>query len=117
MSEKTFHKTSEDLRKMESRESKRHGGKTPADSDASILKSIVSQHKPNPDRVQANLELPQDPPGSSDMKSADARYHTGVGSGRISGGVGGESDALREPVAQESAVRVDGDKLHKGTVV
>jgi hypothetical protein len=41
----------------------------------------------------------------------------GVGSGRISGGVGGENDPFREPVAQESAVRVDGEKLHKGTVV
>jgi hypothetical protein len=41
----------------------------------------------------------------------------GVGSGRISGEVGGENDPFREPVAQESAVRVDGEKLHKGTVV
>lgn len=81
------------------------------------IQSIVNQHKPNPDKVQANLELPEDPPGSSDMKSADARYHVGVGSGRFSGGVGGETDAMREPVAQGSAAREDGEKLHKGTVL
>jgi len=38
MTEKTFHLTSEDIRKMESREAKQHGGNVPKDSDASILK-------------------------------------------------------------------------------
>jgi hypothetical protein len=42
MSEETFHVTSEDLRKIESRESKSHGGKTPRDSDVSALKVTLS---------------------------------------------------------------------------
>ena len=39
MTEKTFHVTQEDLRKMESKESKFHGGITPKDSDTSALKA------------------------------------------------------------------------------
>jgi hypothetical protein len=42
MSEKTFHVTQEDLRKMESKESKFHGGTTPKDSDTSALKASAS---------------------------------------------------------------------------
>lgn len=38
MSDKTFHVTSEDVRKLEAQESKYHGGKTPKDSDVSALK-------------------------------------------------------------------------------
>jgi hypothetical protein len=38
MSDKTFHVTSEDVRKLESKDSKFHGGQTPKDSDASALK-------------------------------------------------------------------------------
>jgi len=117
MTDATYHVTSEDLRKMESRESRKHHGKTPADSDPSLLKSIANQHKDDPSKVQANLPLPEDPPGSSDMKSADARFHIGTGSGRFSGGVGGEDDALREPVAAGSKVREDREVLHKRTTV
>jgi hypothetical protein len=51
------------------------------------------------------------------MKSADVRYQDGIGSGRFSGKIGTEEDAKREPVAQESAVRADGEFLHKGAVV
>jgi hypothetical protein len=39
MSDKTFHVTSEDVRKLESKDSKFHGGQTPKDSDASALKA------------------------------------------------------------------------------
>jgi hypothetical protein len=40
MTEETYHATSEDLRKWESRESKSHGGKTPKESDVSAMKVI-----------------------------------------------------------------------------
>lgn len=36
--EETFHYTKEDLRKLESRETKAHGGKIPKDAEASIMK-------------------------------------------------------------------------------
>ncbi|KAI5853830.1 hypothetical protein BZA05DRAFT_444106 [Tricharina praecox] len=109
--EKTFHVTAEDIRKLESRQSKQHGGKVPKSSDAS---SIVHQNKGDPTDVQANLPLPDDPPGSSDMKSADARFHTGVGSGRFSGDVA--RDPQRQPATQASAAREDGKIRHKETV-
>lgn len=38
MSEQTYHTTRQDLRKEESRTAHQSGGKTPADSDVSILK-------------------------------------------------------------------------------
>jgi hypothetical protein len=38
MSSETFHVTKEDIRKLESKESKKHGGDVPADSEASALK-------------------------------------------------------------------------------
>lgn len=41
MSERTFHMTSEDVRKMESKESKFHGGNVPKDSDVSAMKVRV----------------------------------------------------------------------------
>jgi hypothetical protein len=44
MSESTFHVTGEDVRKMESKESKFHDGKTPKDSDASALKVYFAPH-------------------------------------------------------------------------
>jgi hypothetical protein len=39
MSETTYNVTSEDVRKLESKESKFHGGKTPKDSDVSAIKA------------------------------------------------------------------------------
>ncbi|KAH0565016.1 hypothetical protein GP486_001586 [Trichoglossum hirsutum] len=39
--EQTFHLTKEDVRKLESRESKIQGGKVPADSEVSIMKVIL----------------------------------------------------------------------------
>lgn len=38
MSDSTFHATSEDVRKLESEQSKFNDGKTPKDSDVSALK-------------------------------------------------------------------------------
>lgn len=40
MSDKTFHVTSEDLRKQEAQEAKYHGGQIPKDSDVSAMKVI-----------------------------------------------------------------------------
>ncbi len=36
--EETFHYTKEDIRKLESREARIHGGTVPADAESSILK-------------------------------------------------------------------------------
>jgi hypothetical protein len=74
---------------------------------------MVDKNKQEPEEVKANLPLPEDPPGSSDMKSADVRYHIGTGSGRFSGNVAG--DPTRQPVTQESSVRVDENVMHKET--
>ncbi|KAH0611202.1 uncharacterized protein H6S33_011629 [Morchella sextelata] len=118
MTDQTFHVTREDIRKLEARESRRYHGQIPADADSSILKSIVDQNKNRSKDPQANLELPDDPPVPGDMKSADARYSGGgIGSGRFSGDLSTEKDGLREPAAQQSGVRVDGEKLHKGTIL
>lgn len=38
MTDQTFHLTREDIRKLESRESRRYHGQVPADADSSILK-------------------------------------------------------------------------------
>lgn len=38
MSDKTFHVTNEDVRKIESQEAKFHGGQIPKDSDTAALK-------------------------------------------------------------------------------
>src|SRR4051794_17161446 len=98
MSEKTFHVTQEDLRKMESKESKSHGGITPKNSDTSALKAsssplgtllspwlladsakqsiLAERQEPKNERIErakGNLPLPEDPPGSADLESADAR--------------------------------------------
>ncbi|KAF8545261.1 hypothetical protein BDD12DRAFT_905634 [Trichophaea hybrida] len=135
MTDATYHVTSKDLRKMESRESKKHDGKIPADSDPSLLKVIFPPPIPpayanekvnkvnciptqrRPIKSPRKLATPRRPPGSLDMKSADARFHVRTGSGRFSGGVGGEDDAMRESVAAGSKVRGDGEELHKRTTV
>jgi len=39
--EETFHYTKEDIRKLESRESKIHGGNVPKDGESSILKVSI----------------------------------------------------------------------------
>lgn len=139
MSENTYHITGEDVRKMESRESKSHGGNVPKDSDVSAIKvcyfncepvhhcpltltqSLIAENQePKQDkigRVQANLPLPEDPPGPSDWNSADART-VNVGSGGISEDISalkGSSSGLREPATAESSVRVDGEELKTNT--
>ena len=54
MSDKTFHLTSEDVRKIESQESKFHGGQTPKDSDTAALKVSPSLH---PIQISTNTYL------------------------------------------------------------
>lgn len=97
--EQTYHLTKEDVRKVEQREGKAHGGDIPSDSTAAGLQSIVDSADKNKKEViaerQANLPLPDDPPTKSDFNSADAST-VNVGSGRTSGASDG---ALREPAA------------------
>jgi len=120
MSENIFHVTGEDVRKLESKESKYHDGKTPKDSDASALKSLIGQNENKAeeiDRVKANLPLPDQPVGgaSADLESADART-VNVGSGGVNVKLGtGSASGLREPATAESSARVDGKEWHKPT--
>jgi hypothetical protein len=74
---------------------------------------MVDKNKQEAEDVKANLPLPEDPPGSSELKSADARYHIGTGSGRFSGDLA--RDPTRQPVTQESSVRADPEVVHKET--
>jgi len=118
--EETFHYTKEDLRKLEARESKKHGGNIPADSEVSQLKSVVdSAEKPKSqiiDERAANLPLPDQPPTSSDWNSADSRT-VNVGSGGISGDVsyGDGASSLRGPATADSSVRTSGEELKTHT--
>jgi len=120
MSDNTFHVTGEDVRKMESKESKFHDGKTPKDSDTSAMKQILSEQEDKVsqiDRVKANLPLPDQPVGgaSADLQSADQRT-VNVGSGGVNVKLGtGSSNGLREPATAESSVRIDGDEFKKET--
>ncbi|KAK5453585.1 hypothetical protein LTS15_006771 [Exophiala xenobiotica] len=120
MSESTFHVTGEDVRKMESRESKFHDGKTPKDSDTSAMKSILSEQESKEaeiDRVKANLPLPEQPVGgaSADLQSADQRT-VNVGSGGVNVKLGTHSsDGLREPATADSSARIDGSEWKKET--
>jgi hypothetical protein len=52
MSSDTFQVTREDIRKMESREARKHGGKILADPDVSAPKAI---NRPYPNRVLTML--------------------------------------------------------------
>ncbi|KAJ5975669.1 hypothetical protein N7481_009376 [Penicillium waksmanii] len=118
MSDQTYHTTRQDLRKEESRVSQQHGGKIPADSDVSNMKSIIDQNTNKSkqiDETKANLPLPEDPPVASDWNSSDERT-VNVGSGRLEGPIStGADDALRGPSTAASSVRVSGDELHKNT--
>jgi len=113
--EETFHYTHDDTRKLESRESKQHGGHVPKDSEASLLKSIIDEKEKSKGEIiaerQANLPLPEQPPVASDWNSSDART-VNVGAGRVeddisTGGAG--SETLREPATGDSSVRTDGE--------
>ncbi|KIW39803.1 hypothetical protein, variant [Exophiala oligosperma] len=120
MSESTFHVTSEDVRKMEAKESKFHDGKTPKDSDASAMKQILSEQESKEaeiDRVKAGLPLPEQPVGgaSADLQSADQRT-VNVGSGGVNVKLGTQSsEGLRVPATAESSVRTDGAEWKKET--
>ena len=57
---------------------------------------------------QANLPLPDQPPGPSDFNSADART-VNVGSGGVSDTFSKGEDALRGPATGDSAARADPD--------
>lgn len=121
MSESTFHVTSEDVRKMEAKESKFHDGKTPKDSDASamkvchfalsffpfcflfacsqLLKSIRQQilseqesKEAEIDRVKAGLPLPEQPVGGASADLQSADQRTvNVGSGGVNVKLGTQS--------------------------
>ncbi|EXJ54378.1 hypothetical protein A1O7_09717 [Cladophialophora yegresii CBS 114405] len=120
MSEQTFHVTGEDVRKMESKESKFHGGEVPKDSDTSAMKQLLSEQENKQetiDRVKANLPLPDQPVGgaSADLQSADGRT-VNVGSGGVNVKLGTHSsEGLREPATADSSVRVDGEEFKKPT--
>jgi len=120
MSDQTFHVTGEDVRKMESKESKFHDGKTPKDSDTSAMKQLLSEQESKQDqidRVKANLPLPDQPVGgaSADLQSADQRT-VNVGSGGVNVKLGtGSSSGLREPATADSSARIDGEEWKKPT--
>ncbi|EED21498.1 conserved hypothetical protein [Talaromyces stipitatus ATCC 10500] len=119
MSSSNFHTTTQDLRKPESRVSKAHGGQTPADSDISVMKSVLdsgTNKQEQIERARNNLPLPDQPPVASDWNSADQRT-VNVGSGRFesSASTGAGSSALRDPATVDSSVRVDGEEYHKAT--
>ncbi|KAK5070413.1 hypothetical protein LTS08_007793 [Lithohypha guttulata] len=117
MSDKTYHVTSEDLRKAEAQEAKFHGGQTPKDSDVSAMKQLLSEQESKSDqidRVKAGLPLPDDPPVAADLQSADGRT-VNVGSGEVNVKLGTGGSALREPATAESSARVDGKVYDKNT--
>ncbi|KAJ5682540.1 hypothetical protein N7462_005705 [Penicillium macrosclerotiorum] len=118
MSEQTFHATRQDLRKAESRAAQQHGGSNPADSDVSIMKSIIDQNTDKTkqiDETKANLPLPNQPPVASDWNSLDQRT-VNVGSGGVDGPINAEMDTgLRGPATAGSSVRIDGAELHRPT--
>ncbi|KAJ6109176.1 hypothetical protein N7486_001410 [Penicillium sp. IBT 16267x] len=118
MSEATFHTTREQLRKPESKVSRSHGGKTPRDSDVSMMKSVVDKNTDKPkeiDEAKSNLPLPEQPPVASDWQSADQRT-VNVGSGGISGPISYDPNSgLEGSTTAQSSARVDGSELHKHT--
>ncbi|PLB43478.1 hypothetical protein P170DRAFT_513842 [Aspergillus steynii IBT 23096] len=118
MSSNTFHTTTEDIRKAESKVANAHGGNIPKDSDVSAMKSVLENNnnkQADIDQTKANLPLPEQPPKPSDWNSADQRT-VNVGSGRTEGPVSFEGNsALREPATAGSSVRESGDELHKNT--
>ncbi|KAB8073186.1 hypothetical protein BDV29DRAFT_176023 [Aspergillus leporis] len=118
MADQTFHTTTQDIRKPESKVSQAHGGNIPKDSDVSAMKSVLSENtnkKEQIDQTKANLPLPEQPPVASDWSSADQRT-VNVGSGGREGPISGEfNSSLREPATAGSSVREDGSQLHKNT--
>ncbi|KAK5944594.1 hypothetical protein PMZ80_003876 [Knufia obscura] len=82
------------------------------------MKQLLSEQESKEDqidRVKAGLPLPDDPPGSADLQSADGRT-VNVGSGGVNAKLGtGSSSGLREPATAESSARVDGEQYGKET--
>ncbi|KAI9813399.1 MAG: hypothetical protein M1827_004073 [Pycnora praestabilis] len=118
-SEETFHYTKEDIRKLESRESKKHGGNVPADSEAAQMQSLVDSKKDDSviEERKANLPLPDQPPVASDWNSADGSK-LNVGSGGVQSDVSygkGSSSGLRGPATGDSSVRTDGEEFKTNT--
>ncbi|CDM33142.1 hypothetical protein DTO013E5_5673 [Penicillium roqueforti] len=115
MSDSTFHTTTQDIRKAESKLAQSHDGKPPANSDVSQTKSIIDQNTNKPaeiEKTKANLPLPDQPPVASDFNSLDQRT-TNVGSGRFE--YPPDNSGLREGAAASSSARIDGKELHKST--
>ncbi|KAJ6178554.1 hypothetical protein N7519_009015 [Penicillium mononematosum] len=115
MSDSTFHTTTQDTRKAESKVAQSHHGNPPADSDVSKMKSVVDQNTNKPaeiEKTKANLPLPDQPPVASDFNSLDQRT-TDVGSGRFE--FPPDNSGLREGAAASSSARVDGKEMHKTT--
>ncbi|KAI4842890.1 hypothetical protein E4T44_07055 [Aureobasidium sp. EXF-8845] len=109
--EQTFHYTKEDVRKMEQRDSRAHGGNVSADSNAAAMQSIVDQADQNKadliEERRSNLPKPEDPPAKSDFNSTDAST-VDVGSGRISGvdqGVGREGKDGLSAIPNDAVTR------------
>lgn len=117
--EQTYYMTEADIQKDSSQASKAHGGNVPAGSEAAMNQSILDKAEKDKASLiaerQANLPLPDAPPGPSDFNSADART--------VNVGSGGENaskfsygdDALRGPATGDSAFRTDGDELKTNT--
>ncbi|KAJ5301307.1 hypothetical protein PENANT_c023G03849 [Penicillium antarcticum] len=115
MSDATYHTTGQDIRKAESKVAQSHGGKPPADSDVSQMKSVIDQNTNKPaeiEKTKANLPLPDQPPTASDWNSLDQRT-TAVGSGRFE--FPPDNSGLREGATAASSARIDGQELHKTT--
>ncbi|KAI4763374.1 hypothetical protein E4T52_14876 [Aureobasidium sp. EXF-3400] len=115
--EQTFHYTKEDVRKMEQRDSRAHGGNVAADSNAAAMQSIVDQADQNKadliEERRSNLPKPEDPPVKSDFNSTDPST-VDVGSGRVSSGFSHGNDALREPTTGDSTARSADATLGEG---
>ncbi|KAK5170440.1 uncharacterized protein LTR77_005028 [Saxophila tyrrhenica] len=109
--DETYQLTKEDVRKPESKESNVHGGNVPAGSEAAAMQSIVDKADQNKPQVinerQANLPLPDQPPGKSDFNSADTRTVNVGSGGQPTGNFSYGNDALRDPATGDSAVRAN----------
>ncbi|KAL2052288.1 hypothetical protein ABVK25_007447 [Lepraria finkii] len=120
MSDSTFHTTREDIRKAESKVSQKNDGNVPAESEPSLMKSIIDENQPKSkaeliDERKANLPLPDQPPVASDWNSSDSST-VNVGSGGVQSDVSygaGSDGGLRGPATSDSSVRTDGDEFNK----
>lgn len=102
---------SQDIRKTQQQASKAHDGNIPADSEAAGLQSIIDSADKNKAEIiaerQANLPLPDQPPGQSDFNSADQRTVNVSSGAQATANFSHGNDSLREPATGGSAVRED----------